>query len=269
MDNNEDSDQDVYKEEESLKDVTNGKPELYNCDICNYSTTIARYLKQHKTTHIAGKYKCTECNYTCHKPNIMKSHMNKVHDILKVDFICEREKPDVKHFLCQSKKCHYLNTKKSALENHFKLKHAKSGKRKESKVLDDEYAEVKEEEVDNPPDEGQEYKCSKCDYVSKNKLYYTDHLEGSFKFRKCPWCDAHINLARAKMFARHLRIKHGMRKMSTSWKCKECGLELEKLELLESHMGKVHKIGPAFHCNQGGLGFINNLRLNIFNIIFF
>ena len=39
------------------------------------------------------------------------------------------------------------------------------------------------------------------------------------------------------MFARHIRKKHGFRKMSKTWKCNECGLVLERLELLETHLG--------------------------------
>ena len=80
----------------------------YKCDICDYSTKEVRYLKQHKKTHEAGKYMCSKCDYTSHKPYILKAHISKKHLIENIEFICEHENPEIKHFLCQL--CHYTNT---------------------------------------------------------------------------------------------------------------------------------------------------------------
>ena len=83
-------------------------------------------------THMAGKFKCEHCEYTANKPYMMKSHINKVHDIDKVVYLCDRENIDVKHYLCHL--CSYSNIDAKKLESHTQNKHVKNNEQDKGKL---------------------------------------------------------------------------------------------------------------------------------------
>jgi hypothetical protein len=144
----------------------------FKCDMCDYSTTEARYLKQHKQRHQVGKYKCELCEYTTHKPYVLKTHIRQVHEIKNIEYICERENPDVRHYLCQ--KCHYASTDQEALEAHVESKHAASDivngdYENESKAEAVKQEEEMEEDDIDPHDVGNQYACTRN--VNHNLFY--------------------------------------------------------------------------------------------------
>ena len=104
----------------------------YKCDLCDHITSELRYLKQHKKTHMAGKFRCEDCEYSAHKPYVMKSHMNKVHNIDNVVYLCDRENTDVRHYLCNL--CSYSNIDAKKLESHMQNKHFKNNEQDKGMV---------------------------------------------------------------------------------------------------------------------------------------
>ena len=69
--------------------------------------------------HNVGKYQCEQCSYVSHKPYVMKAHMKKLHNLEAVEYICERERPEVKHFMCQQ--CHYSSTNQGCFKGLWNL----------------------------------------------------------------------------------------------------------------------------------------------------
>ena len=238
---------------EELDEKLLNKESRYKCDICKYSTTELRYLKKHKQCHETGKYKCQQCDYTDHKPYLLKTHIRKIHDIKSIEYICERENPEIKHYVCN--KCHYSNTDKLALEEHFKRKHIlsrsssnMSGEEKSEVVKEEEFME--DDEID-PQDVGNKYQCTRCDYIAKKRVYLEDHMSGGRKFTKCPWCELHFKITHGKgKLGRHLTTDHGMKRTNDRWICNDCGQELDRLRYFLHHMAKLHKVGTMLHCDQ-------------------
>eukprot|EP00088_Acartia_fossae_P019798 TRINITY_DN2156_c2_g1_i10.p1 TRINITY_DN2156_c2_g1~~TRINITY_DN2156_c2_g1_i10.p1 ORF type:complete len:497 (-),score=68.83 TRINITY_DN2156_c2_g1_i10:156-1595(-) len=177
----------------------------------------------------------------------MKTHMRRRHDIHTLDYICERENPEVKHYLCQH--CHYANTCQKELQKHAAESH---------NLVDDGDGVVENETEDKMDDDLMEesedlLSCSRCSYTTKNKVYFDDHVNGIYKFTKCPWCDRHFAKG-VRKFALHLRSKHGLViKDETGdefYKCPDCLLKFPNTRKLLFHVRDVHKVGPKFHCSK-------------------
>ena len=32
----------------------------------------------------------------------------------------------------------------------------------------------------------------RCDYTTKKKIYFDDHISGGLKYWRCPWCEDHL-----------------------------------------------------------------------------
>ena len=247
-----DLDQGSDGNEELEKKILNNES-IFKCDRCKYSTTEARYLKQHKQSHEPGKYICEQCDYTANKLYALKNHIRKIHNIKRIEYICEREIPEIKHFICN--KCNYSTTEQSALDEHLKRKHIlsrsssnMSGEKKSEAVKEEDL--IEEDEID-PHDVGNEYKCTRCDYVAKKRAYLEDHMSGGRKFTKCPWCELHFRITHGKgKLGRHLTTAHGMKRTNDRWICNICGQELDRLRYFLHHMAKIHKVGTVLHCDQ-------------------
>ena len=95
----------------------------------------------------------------------MKTHMRRRHDIHTLDYICERENPEIKHYLCQH--CHYANTchkelQKHAVESHNAADDGDGGaveNQKDNHKIDEDLMEESEDLLS----------CSRCSYTTKNK----------------------------------------------------------------------------------------------------
>eukprot|EP00088_Acartia_fossae_P034832 TRINITY_DN3579_c0_g2_i1.p1 TRINITY_DN3579_c0_g2~~TRINITY_DN3579_c0_g2_i1.p1 ORF type:complete len:377 (+),score=37.75 TRINITY_DN3579_c0_g2_i1:47-1177(+) len=50
--------------------------QVYNCNQCEYSTKVKRYLSYHvKSQHMPRRFKCEQCDFTANRPYEMKNHM--------------------------------------------------------------------------------------------------------------------------------------------------------------------------------------------------
>merc|ERR1719186_1814603 len=244
-------------------EVSSNNENFYKCNDCDYSTETKRYLKYHQTTHQAAKYRCEICSITKRKIYEMKRHMKKVHGVRKVEYLCENENFEVRHYL--RRHCHYSNTKLSALTNHLKIKHKHTDGvcdknctlgNTVNKDIDDNTDNEEEEENLLEKDEGKEYSCDKCIYKTTKLIYFQDHIAGSGKFKKCLWCNKHFTCDNTKKennrlalrYSKHLQKEH--ESANTAYKCLQCLIIFKSVKHLEQHVVTEHQLGIMFHCDQ-------------------
>ena len=97
-------------------------------------------------------------------------------------------------------------------------------------------------------DSGEVLSCDRCSYVTTKKIYYQDHITGSLKYRKCPWCSVHVGMG-IKMISRHLRLAHGFVKGSSPFNCLYCEEKFVRLSTLELHIANAHDSQDVYHCS--------------------
>ena len=123
------------------KRKTGFNEKLYNCKVCDFSSTQPILLKHVEAKHL-GKingFKCTGCEYTSSKQYCVKIHKRSMHDKVK-DHICDQcgfasasKQGVVRHvrmihdkikgFLCSL--CDYAAMCKDGLSKHMKMHQAK------------------------------------------------------------------------------------------------------------------------------------------------
>merc|ERR1712096_139975 len=82
----------------------------YPCEICDYKTTVRRYLNYHfRRNHGNERHACEQCDFVGKLPRCLKDHINIVH--LGIRFPC----PD----------CEYVGKKRDYLNDHVKNVHKK------------------------------------------------------------------------------------------------------------------------------------------------
>ena len=97
----------------------------FKCDICEYKTSIGRYLTQHKKIHNEGKYKCEDCDYITYTPYKMKSHVKNKHQ-KEMKYLVDKDDPNVKYFSCVVvSSCSYKAESLQELDSHVKSVHNK------------------------------------------------------------------------------------------------------------------------------------------------
>ena len=97
-------------------------------------------------------------------------------------------------------------------------------------------------------DSGEVLSCDRCSYTTSKKIYYQDHVTGSLKYRKCPWCSVHVGMG-IKMISRHLRLAHGFSKGSSPFNCLYCEEKFARLSTLEFHIANAHDSQDVYHCS--------------------
>jgi len=107
--------------------------------------------------------------------------------------------------------------------------------------LKDESGEGEEEKI---------YKCSRCPYTTNRKYYFDDHILGTLKYRKCPWCEKHLSNTGFKALQKHFKLKHGQVQGKYS-KCLKCDKTFNRMRDLELHVNREHPdVSTMYHCSQ-------------------
>jgi hypothetical protein len=132
--------------------------------------------------------------------------MKKVHQALKVEYICENVKDKTKVFLCS--KCSFTSKEKGDIKEHTQTNHLKKKEKRkvptkvenDSTVIDtathhkieNEFDYLKEDSENIDPlteldeklkDESEILNCDRCTYTTCKKVYYDDHVNGGLKYR--------------------------------------------------------------------------------------
>eukprot|EP00088_Acartia_fossae_P064764 TRINITY_DN7976_c1_g1_i2.p1 TRINITY_DN7976_c1_g1~~TRINITY_DN7976_c1_g1_i2.p1 ORF type:complete len:696 (-),score=93.11 TRINITY_DN7976_c1_g1_i2:160-2205(-) len=201
--------------------------------------------KSDKSGPLPKKFKCVECSYVAARPTEMKTHLRSEHGRTEDStLVCENGNTGVKVYMCTH--CSYSKGRQETVESHIALKHKTS--------------EASNEE------EGEELRCPKCCYATKNKTYFDDHVSGENNYFKCLWCDEHFSKKVKYRFAQHVRTEHGLcekdEKGFVSYKCPVCGVKIPVIRKFLIHVKDVHKIGPMFHCMKCDYSGISQHNLN-------
>jgi len=270
-----------------LKIYSNENDRL-RCDKCDYATNNQNYLNDHVTGGFRFQ-KCPWCEFHVTAKGVRRSvglgkHITKMHlkglysygdSNIFTCLICEypfkRLYQLEVHLVsthqtniqlhcgqCQEFSCHD-STK--MLQHVYKHDVDKANTDQEDELQND--SEITAEDVVAMPEETFTCPNEKCDYSTSSRVYFEDHISGKFKYRKCPWCDVHIESNGLTKFIKmgshirrkHLKISHkkgiNNAKDKGLFPCLKCdlkGKKLNTLRCLRAHLANEHKSVILDHC---------------------
>jgi len=107
----------------------------------------------------------------------------------------------------------------------------------------------------------EEFSCTRCKFVTKNKLYFEDHKSATLNYIKCPFCELVVN--KRESLGLHVSKVHGMNGL-TGYQCDMCPktFKLRRLYALRWHKETEHE-GILYHCLQCPYGSKHPRRLQI------
>jgi len=298
---NKDMDYKIHDDEDNIKDENNEtriiqkistkERDRLKCDKCDYSTNNHNYLNDHVTGGFRFQ-KCPWCEF--HVPakgvrksvglgkHITKSHLKGLYSYgdsnIFTCLLCEH--PFKRLYQLE---VHLVSTHETNIQLHCgkcpefschdstkMLQHVQ--KHDTTKTISDEEDELKNDSQITGKDfddstTAERFTCpnEKCNYSTSNKLYFEDHISGKFKYRKCPWCDVHIEnngLTKFIKMGTHIRRKHlkishkkgiNNAKGQGLFPCLKCdlkGKKLNTLRCLRAHLANEHQTVILDHCPQ-------------------
>ena len=122
----------------SIKELNAHHAECHNpqlCSVCGRSFQLASSLTRHMYVHTDTRYKCDQCDYSCHFESEMRSHhvvhrMNPSHQCMKAncgkwfmrkwDLTLHLQKHTGKQHVCDYADCKFSTDTKKQLKEHQK-----------------------------------------------------------------------------------------------------------------------------------------------------
>nr|XP_023016424.1 uncharacterized protein LOC111505785 isoform X2 [Leptinotarsa decemlineata] len=200
-----------------------------NAEDANDDDDCCDQLKDLPDCKVKRNYTCSTCDFLTQNPRVYLYHLRDVH----------QEK--VKIYECPS--CLYASKHFQKLLRHTKMVHGEGvvAKRKTPPPLDEEEPEEDLEEVDGRPTL---FKCSVCDFTSRNQSLMSRHEREEHiktKFFRCSKC-TYVTHIKAR-YTKHVKY-HSMPMI----KCDMCDFRTPYKWNLDRHC-KNHNGNGAFKCS--------------------
>ena len=200
----------------------------FNCDECQREFFTQSGIMVHETLHV-GETKqgtlltCSYCTMATYSPVDLNQHHKENHPILPLP-----------NFICEEEDCDYLSESQARVETHMKNKHGL--------------------------DEFLPYKCTQCDFVTKdfNELKRHMYNSGHRETFDCKACSKKF-YAKSNLHT-HTKKEHISMKNPKVFPCSHCSKRFNSNQRLEFHLDGIHPgiQENKFSCEKCGKMFMFN-----------
>ena len=218
--------------------VHDGK--TWECQICDYVTTLKRYLLRHQKMHLQrsenSSFKCIYCEKTYQSKRALKSHELK-HDVTNKKWECDQ--CDYKFFHKSDLKFH--------VQTHFKRKKDFRCGVCEKAFVSSKYLS-RHNRIHDPLTKN--WKCEICDYTTAYKAYLVLHQRTHQKERtrdfQCSKCTKSFLSEQNLKFHEISHIPKGK-----DWVCEICDFSTKRKKHLVAHKQSHNEVRTnVFHCSK-------------------
>ena len=235
------------KMKSNMKNTQAKKDKLYECSMCEYSSTRISHLKDHITgVHERKKpHKCSYCDVSFSTNYGLKRHISSVH---------EGKKP----FKCDT--CDFSSAQKSKLRDHIEYVH--EGKRPyQCSICEKSFPKQLTlfKHVSSVHERNKPNKCDICDASFVERRDLKNHIiqvhEGTNPYM-CNTCD--IGFSRKTSLTRHIASIHEGKE---PYQCSCCEAQFFNKNQLKNHSISVHE-NESYKCEFCNEVFLQKGHLN-------
>jgi len=206
------------------------RPEGYQCDQCDYSTSTTHNLARHiASKHNGNRYLCDQCAFASNSAYLLKIHKNNKH--LGVRFPCEQ--------------CEYEATTSGSLKKHKEGRHDK-------KVNSCDHCEFVTTSASSlkvhsqNKHEGLRFPCDECDHLATTKSRLKAHKDSRHKGIRYPCDECEYAATIPRDLRRHKEYKH----LGIRYPCDQCDHEATTFYSLKTHKERKHEGIRRFPCDE-------------------